>query len=469
LGLPPDLPVKIDDRSVAAFQFIDPELSQLRTARVNALTEQLRMQEDPSLETIRNSLEALQALLGIVGEQFESVRQDFKKMDAVEGQRLAALSSEKDRKAFLDQVSRLKEQNRSLETRLAAIRDGARKVREHLTSDQRKQGLQLLVTQYEDLSDLLLELGFNQAGVRLEAIVLPPIKLDSEQAFQIALANRLDIMNQRADVVDQWRLIEFQADRLEADLNVQLNGSIGTLDRNIVKFRDQAGAFSASVSFDTPITRLNERNLYREALISYQRARRNYIQYEDSVKQGLRSSLRTVRLFEQEIELRREAMRIATRQMDFNQARLKEPPRVGAAAGAGGDAVRDLLGAFSDFLATQDGVMNTYLTYQALRMTLYRDLGIVRFDDNGMWIDEPLDAALRRLEEEGEPFVPPPVPGLARAVLESEDGPVEEEEKRPAPTVILSPAILTNPEDEPVRQTEASSGSVRRLTPNNKS
>jgi hypothetical protein len=243
-----------------------------------------------------------------------------------------------------------------------------------------------------------LELGFNQAGVRLETIVLPAVKLDSDQALQIALANRLDIMNQRAEVVDQWRLIALNADRLEADLDVQLDGSIGTLDRNIVNFRDQTGSFSASVRFDSPISRLGERNIYRQSLIDYQRVRRSYIAFEDSVNQGLRNTLRGVKLFEEEIELRRQAMRIAIRQMDFNQARLKEPPRVGAGAGAAGDPVRDLLGAFSDFLNTQNGVMNTYLSYQATRMLLYRDLGIVRFDESGMWVDEPLEEALRRAQ-----------------------------------------------------------------------
>lgn len=411
LGLPPDLPVYIDEKIIEPFQFTDPKLSQLRT-QVNSLTERIRTAEDPTVETIRRALDEIQGLFEPVSERFGSVRANFQQLNMMEGERLRALSAEKDRKEFLEQLSLLRDQFKSLEMRFDGIRESSKKVRDQLAPDELGAAHRLLVSQYEELSEILLELGFNQAGVRLEAIVLAPVKIDSELAFRIAQTNRLDIMNQRAEVVDQWRFIAFNANRLEADLNIELNGSIGTLDRNIVKFRDQTGSFSASVRFDAPITRLAERNIYRQALIDYQRVRRNYIQFEDTVNATLRSILRSVALFEQEIELRRQAMRIAIRQMDLNQLRLKEPPRVGVGGGAQGDPVRDLLGAFSDFLETQNGVMNTYLSYQALRMQLYRDLGIVRFDENGMWVDEPLETALQRLTEEGDPFIPPACPPM---------------------------------------------------------
>jgi outer membrane protein TolC len=411
LGLPPDIPIRVNQSIVEQFQFTDPTLSDLR-ARVNLLTDRIRTAEDPSVQALREAFSEFDALNEPILRRFEAVRQDFIKLDATKEERLDALSREKDRTEFLEQIDRLADQLNSLERQYATIRGDLQRTRSELDADQRKLAHQQLVSELESISDLLLELGFNQAGVRLEAIVLPPVKLDSDQALQIARANRLDIMNQRAEVVDQWRLIALNADRLQADLNVELNGSIGTLDRNIVRFRDQTGSFSASVRFDTPITRLGERNLYRQSLIDYQRVRRGYIQFEDQVHQSLRNTLRGVKLFEEEIELRRQAMRIAIRQMDFNQARLKEPPRVGAAGAAAGDPVRDLLGAFSDFLETQNGVMNTYLTYQASRMILYRDLGIVRFDDGGRWIDEPLEAALRRAQSQDD-CLPPAYPVLA--------------------------------------------------------
>jgi hypothetical protein len=132
------------------------------------------------------------------------------------------------------------------------------------------------------------------------------------------------------------------------------------------------------------------------------------------VHQSLRQTLRRLEQFEQEMELRRAAMRIAIRTVDLTQETLRQPPRAGAAgaapAGLGPTAVRDLLGALSDLLQTQNDVMNTYLNYQALRMLLYRDVGIIRFDDRGRWIDEPLEDALHALPQGEQNPLPPPVP-----------------------------------------------------------
>ena len=43
-----------------------------------------------------------------------------------------------------------------------------------------------------------------------------------------ALAYRVDVMNRRAEVVDQWRLIRFNANGLESDLDLVFNGEIST-------------------------------------------------------------------------------------------------------------------------------------------------------------------------------------------------------------------------------------------------
>jgi hypothetical protein len=263
---------------------------------------------------------------------------------------------------------------------------------------------------------LLLELSLVHAGARLEAVVLQPIKLESEDAFRIALANRLDIMNQRAEVVDQWRLITFNANDLESDLDLVFSGELGTLDRNVVKFRNQTGALSVGLQFDAPLTRLGERNQYRQALIDYQRVRRDYIQFQDSVHQNLRDLLRRLAQFEQEMELRRTAMRIAIRTVDNTQEQLRQPPRVGAegqaSSGLGPTAVRDLLAALADLLQTQNDVMGTFLNYELLRMQLYQNLGVIRFDEMGLWINEPLEEALLHV-----PMADPCVPIDCRAIL----------------------------------------------------
>ena len=53
--------------------------------------------------------------------------------------------------------------------------------------------------------------------------------------------------------------------------------------------------------------------------------------------------------------------------------------------------------------------MSVWLNHLAERMRLYRDLGIMRLDDQGLWVDEPLDEALRGII--GTEPLPPDVPG----------------------------------------------------------
>ncbi len=66
----------------------------------------------------------------------------------------------------------------------------------------------------------------------------------------------------------------------------------GTTGDNPVKFRAPTGHLQASLQFDAPLTRLLERNNFRQAIIDYQRDRRQLIQFEDSVDLTLRGLLR---------------------------------------------------------------------------------------------------------------------------------------------------------------------------------
>src|SRR5262249_37300394 len=106
MGLPPDLPIRVDESIVAPFQFTDPTLSALRT-QVNALTERVRIAEDLTVEAIRAAFDQFEGLDEAVLDRFDSVKRDFERLDAVVQRRLEALNTEKRRKDFLEQVSRL--------------------------------------------------------------------------------------------------------------------------------------------------------------------------------------------------------------------------------------------------------------------------------------------------------------------------------------------------------------------------
>jgi outer membrane protein TolC len=218
--------------------------------------------------------------------------------------------------------------------------------------------------------------------------------------------------------VDQWRLIGFNADLLESDLNVIFSGDMATpLGDNMFDFRRQTGRLSVGVQFDAPLTRKAERNQYREAIINFQALRRSYIQYTDGVHQAVRHHLRTLAEARENLELQRKSFNIALRAFNLTRLKLREPPKDEKPSPT---TARDLLGALSDLLGAQNNFMSVWIQYEAARMRLYRDLGIMEFDEHGAWVEQPLDPYKEAVQEalapelaspeSDDPVLPPPRP-----------------------------------------------------------
>jgi outer membrane protein TolC len=170
-------------------------------------------------------------------------------------------------------------------------------------------------------------------------------------------------------------------------LDITMDGTMGTLRNNASRFDGRTGALRMGLRFDSPLNRLAERNDYREALINYQRARRDYMLFEDRMTQSLRNTLRIVKLSQFNFELRRSAVQIAISQVDLARLRLEEPPRPGAAAQFGATTARDLVSALNDLLEAQNDFLSLQVGYDVLRMVLDFELGTMQTDRDGLWVD----------------------------------------------------------------------------------
>jgi hypothetical protein len=231
----------------------------------------------------------------------------------------------------------------------------------------------------------LLALQLVQARARTESVQLEPIDIKIGEAINVARKYRRDWMNARAGLVDAWRLIEFNADNLEGSLNILFSGDVSNLGQNPFNLNSTTGALRTGVQFDAPITRLSERNTYRQALIEFQQARRNYYNFEDSVIRQLRGTLRTVAANQLNFELQRLAVLEAARQIDRNEDIRIDQELTGQTAGA--TAARDAVSALTDLLDAQNNFMSVFVNYEALRRSLDLDLGTLQLDAEGLWID----------------------------------------------------------------------------------
>ena len=261
-----------------------------------------------------------------------------------------------------------------------------------------------------DLADDVLDLSLIQARARADAVDLTSIDITWDAALEIARQFRRDWMNRRAALVDAWRLIEFNADNLESTLDVVFDGELQNVGDNPLRIRDINGQVQVGLRFDAPLTRLQERNTYRQALIEYQQARREYYRFEDFVAISLRNTIRLIELNQLNFEERRVAVLSAIDQVVLNDQIQKLREERGQEAGV--TAARDVVSALADLQTAQNDFLSVWLNYESQRLNLDLDLGTMNLDSAGSWIDPgPID------EEYGFPY-PQDLPGSTEIIVD---------------------------------------------------
>ena len=275
--------------------------------------------------------------------------------------------------------------------------DGFRQQLEQLLSVDPKPAPRALYLQLEaeliykvpglisDLNSDILDLSLVQARARADSIELISVNMPSDEALQIASEYRRDWMNARGSLMDTWRAIAFVANDLEGVLDLVAEGDLDTVGDNPLDFRSTTGHMRFGMRFDAPLTRLLERNQYRQVLIDYQQAKRTYYQFIDGVSQTLRGALRTLMLNELNFESRRIAVLSAIDQIVLNDEIQTLVEERGTAQGV--TAARDIADALRALQQTQEDFMGVWATYEVNRRFLDFHLGTMQLDENGKWID----------------------------------------------------------------------------------
>ena len=402
LGLPPDLPLELDDSLIRQFQLVASEATRLEDGivalqdRVGALSDlEGALRTEVDVAAIRQILADASQLVGPIQRLLDNVQPDLNRMNEQVPARERTMTDgqrqqfQQDREQLHSDLAKLKRKFDLAKPELTALQNGLAEETKDIALDGSVKWLRVLLRIVQD--SMLI-----QARARLETVGIETIELDSQAAFDVALANRMDFMNGRAALVDRWRAIQVSADALQSVLNVTVNGELRTTRNNAVDFSDAGRNLRLGLEFDGPFTRLLERNAYRQTLISYQQDRRNFIQSHDAVHLGLRGLLRQIEQLRLDLEIQRFAVTIAIRQVDMTRAAFYapvRPPQPGQRpAQFGPTAATNLLGALSSLRNTQNNFMGVWLNYYAARMRLARELGTMKIDQDGHWVEQP-DAA----------------------------------------------------------------------------
>lgn len=402
LGIPPDVPLETNDAMLEPFSLIDGRVTSIQDRVSDVLQEMRASKPEEVAEKITGNVTAAEEVRSQTAAHIAVVERDMAKLDAALPDRRRELEdlakSEDLPQGSADQAAysveamdkRVELLHRDFEQLVVHLEETFGSLLNVINDSEQlpaETTQRLLIDTLTTLSSELVDLMLLQARTKLETATLVNIDLDPRAAFKIALANRLDIMNARGTLVDTWRLIEFNANRLESDLDIEIEGDLGTNDDKPFRFRGTSGSLRMGVAFDAPLNRLEERNLYRQSLIEYQQARRQFYGILDQLNQGLRNTLRTAELNKLNFELRRAAVLTAINQVEVTQLRLNQPPQPGAESQLSNTTARDLVSALADLLSVQNDFLSVWVNNEVQRVGLDFDLGTMRLDSKGLWID----------------------------------------------------------------------------------
>ncbi len=397
-GLPTDSEITIDESLLVQFQLIDPRFRALES-QVERFLESWAVVDDDDPQQALLLTEArrlLELQTTVRNEGLENVVADFDKLRDIWDRRLNDLPSEEDRDRFSRDTKRDK---RLFESLVAELNNATQNLQtiikelsgEELPLEQRRQRYVDIDELQEILVSIVQGMEVVQINTRVELIELQPFDLSIQDAVRLGMQNRLDLMNQRAFVMDVRRQLEVAANQLEAVLDVVLEGDVRTRpllsgNNKPLDFRGMESNYRAGLAFTAPVVQIQERNEYRAALIAYQRARRAFMQAEDTIKQEIRDDWRSLQANRASFEITRQAVRAAAIQFDQSVDATIAPLQPGQNRSL--SLGLNLLTALESILRTQNSLISGWVQYETSRLQVNRDMGTMVIDDTGVWVDK---------------------------------------------------------------------------------
>lgn len=248
-------------------------------------------------------------------------------------------------------------------------------------------------TYQQALDNFKLQLGLNVGSNlvlddrELEALQIRDPHLSADESIQVALAARLDYLNFKDELADAERKVDVAANFLKPtvdfDSSVQLystpnspNAPTGIQLPDVKRY-----SWSAGLTVDPGLDRKSERNSYRRALITRNRAARTVEQQEDEIKLQVRDSWRTLDQAKRNYEISEVGVKLAERRVE-EQNLLAELGRAKA---------QDQVDAQNSLSDSKNQRTQAVVTHTIARLQFWNNLGILYIKDNGGW-EETRDA-----------------------------------------------------------------------------
>jgi len=213
--------------------------------------------------------------------------------------------------------------------------------------------------------------------LREAGLGLVTVEINPDDAMLTALAERLDLMNERGRVADDRRAVKLAADDLKSALNLNAEHLIRTRKNRPFGFAFDESETQVALALDLPLNRKSQRNSYRETIIDYQVGLRRLMDREDNIKFGIRDELRS-------LSQARGQYMISVAGAALGAERVLST-RLELALGFPGVAARDFLEAQDAYSRAFSAVADNRITHIRQRMQLFLDLELMLLDPSGFW------------------------------------------------------------------------------------
>ncbi|MFL5245807.1 MAG: TolC family protein [Gemmataceae bacterium] len=383
LGLPPNMPVEIDDSLLAPFQLNEPALEKLQGEIETFFGEYRELDRAPELAKLRDGFTRLRQFHARTVKMVADVQKELARWkEQVDENKQTTPEADQERANYKRLSDQIPDLQRELKELRRDIDDSAAK----LTEAGRKEGWESLQIRSRKQNAALTQLLVVQTQIRVSLIKLKPTQYEEDKATNYAFSHRLDLMNQRGRVVDAWRQIAVAANLLRPGLNLTVNANVSTPPGgdSIFDFRSSSSSYSAGVAFDSPLNRKVEENNYRTSQINYQQARRNFMALEDQISAAIRFDLRSLQTEQVNFEIARQSLISAAQQVEAAEYRLLQ-----SANAADTTITLDNLRALDDLLRAKTTLISSWINYRTDRVQLFLDMEALQLDDRGFPNEEP--------------------------------------------------------------------------------
>ncbi len=224
-------------------------------------------------------------------------------------------------------------------------------------------------------TDAIIRLDPNELQA-LETIGISQPEYIVEDAIEMALVRRLDLVNTRDELDDAKRKLTLAAEGLGVQLNLIGSADVDSnpqTDYSRLQFHE--GTYSLGLEADLPLDRKAERNAYREALISVQQQQRGYDEEVDRIKLDVRQAYRDLEETSENYRIQKVALELAERRVEEQKLLLEY----------GRGTIRLLLETEDDLVEAQNNLTDALVRHTDAKMSFFRDIGILEVRPDGMW------------------------------------------------------------------------------------